>query len=226
MEDDDQEVGGPSGAEEAFGALREEVANLKRVVEALPGGWRANRPPDTTPTLIEMTQALKKLGEHLQTIEQHPALRMTPQQHTQAIANAGQGLMHPSVRALDQAAADSRQARQDLAGVIGTARRQDQQLKWLVWTGAIALAFGLLSSPVFARLLPFGLDGQVAAFIMRGDRWHAGEALMQVDSPTDWAQFAAAVDLSKANKAALEACREAAAKAKKEQRCPIVVPAT
>ncbi len=108
MEDDDREVRGPSGAEEAFGALREEVANLKRVVEALPGVWRANRPPDTTPTLIEMAQALKEIGEHLQAIEQHPALRMTPQQHTQAIANAGQGLMQPSLRVLDQAAADSR----------------------------------------------------------------------------------------------------------------------
>jgi hypothetical protein len=134
--------------------------------------------------------------------------------------------MQTTLRALDSAAADSRQVRQELAGMIGTARRQDQQLKWLVWTGAIALVLGLLGSPVFARLLPFGLDGQVAAFIMRGDRWHAGEALMQVDSPADWAQFAAAVDLSKANKTALEACRDAAAKAKKEQRCPIVVPAT
>lgn len=222
MEDDDQEVG-PDGAEEAFGALREEVANLKRVVEALPGVWRANRRPDTTPTLIEMAQALKEIGEHLQTIEQHPALRMTPQQHAQAVVNAGQGLMHTTLRALDGAAADSRQVRQELAGVISTARKQDQQLKWLVWTGAIALAFGILSAPVFARLLPFGLDGQVAAFIMRADRWHAGEALMQVDSPADWAQFAAAIDFSKANKAALEACREAAAKAKKEQHCAVVV---
>lgn len=108
--------------------------------------------------------------------------------------------------------------------MIGTARRQDQQLKWLVWTGAIALSFGLLSAPVFARRLPFGLDGQVAAFIMRCDRWHAGEALMQVDSPADWAQFAAAVDLSKTNKATLEACRDAAAKTKKEQRCTVMLP--
>ena len=109
--------------------------------------------------------------------------------------------------------------------MIGTARRQDQQLKWVVWTGAIALAFGLLGAPVVARLLPFGLDGHVAAFIMRGDRWHAGQVLMQADSSTDWAQFAAAVDLSKANKAALEACRETAAKTKKEQHCSVIAPA-
>ena len=46
---------------------------------------------------------------------------------------------------------------------------------------------------------------------------------MQGDSLAAWAQFAAAVDLSKANKAALEACREAATKAKKEQHCTVVV---
>ena len=88
------------------------------------------------------------------------------------------------------------------------------------------MAFGLLSSPVLERLLPLGLDGKVAAFIMRGDRWHAGEVLMQEDSPADWAQFAAAVDLSKANKVTLEACRDAAAKTKKEQHCSVVVPAS
>ena len=150
---------------------------------------------------------------------------MTPQQHTQAIVNAGQGLLQPSMRALDQAAADSRQVRQEIAGLIGTARRQDQQIKWLVWTGTLALAFGLLSSPVFARLLPFGLDGQVAAFIMRGDRWHAGQALMEAESPKAWADLAAAAELLKPNVVALEACREAAAKTKKEQHCGIVVPA-
>jgi hypothetical protein len=222
MDDEDQSAG---GAEKAFEALRAEVGNLKKGVEALPGAWRANRPPDTTPTLIEMAQALKEITEHLQAIEQHPALKLTPQQHQNAMVNAGRGVMDTAVRALEIAATDSKQVRQELAGVIGTARRQDQQIKWLLWTGVIAWVFGLLVSPAFARLLPFGLDGQVAAFIMRADQWHAGEALMRADSPADWAQFAAAVDLSKANKAALEACRDAAAKTKKEQRCAVVVPA-
>jgi hypothetical protein len=97
----------------------------------------------------------------------------------------------------------------------------------LVWTATLALAFGLLSAPVFARLLPFGFDGHVAAFIMRGDRWHAGEALMQAQSPKAWTNLAAAAELFKPpNAATLEACREAAAKTKKEQHCTIVVPAT
>jgi chromosome segregation ATPase len=35
------------------------------------------------------------------------------------------------------------------------------------------------TSPLFARVLPFGWDGEVAAFIMRADRWGARSALMQ-----------------------------------------------
>ncbi len=225
MDNEDQEVGGPSGAEEAFEALREELANVKRVVEALPGIWRANRPPDTTPTLVKMAQALKEVRQHLSVIEEHPALRLTPQQHTQAIANAGRGVMDTAVRALESAAADSRQVRQELAGMIGTARRQDRQFKRVFGAGVAAFVIALLISPVLARLLPFGLDGEVAAFIMRADRWHAGQDLMQAESPADWAQFAAAVDLSKANKAVLEACRDAAVKTKKEQHCTVVVAA-
>ena len=30
-----------------------------------------------------------------------------------------------------------------------------------------------------AGFLPFGLDGRIAAFIMRADRWNAGEAILQ-----------------------------------------------
>lgn len=131
MDDEDSD-----GAEEAFGALRIEVKNLRRVVEALPQAWKANRPADITPTLIEMAQALKEIGEHLAVIEEHPALR-----------------------ALDQAAAESRQVRQELAGMIGAARRQDQQFKWVFGAAGAAFVVALLISPVLARLLPFGLDG-------------------------------------------------------------------
>ena len=36
------------------------------------------------------------------------------------------------------------------------------------------MLLGLLISPPFARLLPFGLDGRVAPFILHADRWNAG----------------------------------------------------
>jgi len=83
---------------------------------------------------------------------------------------------------------------------------------------------GLLFSPVLSSLLPFGLDGRIAASIMRSDRWNAGAALMQAGNPGAWGEMEAADALLTSNKAALKLCREAAVRSKKEQRCTVLVP--
>ena len=119
-------------------------------------------------------------------IEQHPAIRTTPAQYNQAIAAAGEGLMHKSVRELDSAKAAAVAERRELAAMIGTMRGKWKQWEWLGWTGIGAFFLGLLISPMFARVLPFGWDGHVAAFIMNADRWGAGTALMQAQNPEAW----------------------------------------
>ena len=65
----------------------------------------------------------------------------------------------------------------------------------------------------------------MAAAIMHADRWHAGQALMKSSDAGGWATLAAEMNLAEANHDALSACREAAERLKKEQRCTIVVPA-
>jgi hypothetical protein len=79
----------------------------------------------------------------------------------------------------------------------------------LAWTGAVALVLGLLASPVFARLLPFGLDGQVAAFIMQTDRWNAGAALMKAQSPDAWRDLESAAQLLTPHSERFIECRRA-----------------
>jgi Family of unknown function (DUF6118) len=95
----------------------------------------------------------------------------------------------------------------------------------LGWTGIVAFILGLLISPMFVRMLPFGLDGRVAAFILHATRWEAGGALMAAEDPKAWADLGQAVAVWKENQTVIEACREAAARTKKEQRCSVVVPA-
>jgi len=73
--------------------------------------------------------------------------------------------------------------------------------------------------------LPFGWDAAVAAAIMHADRWNAGQALMKSTNPAGWETLAAEMNLAEANHDAFTACREAAARTKKEQHCTIVVPA-
>ena len=78
--------------------------------------------------------------------------------------------------------------------------------------------------PLVAALAP---DGTYLAALAMGqiDRWQAGSALMREGSPEGWREFVAGANLARANSDALRACREVAAKAGKEQKCVIAVPA-
>ena len=223
MED---EVGhrGAADPAQAFEDLRAEVSELRLAVAALPGAWEDSRPPDYTPSLGTIVQGLTAVENQLAGIEQHPALRLTPEQHQQAVAQAGNMLMREAVQKLDRATQDAERERHRLAGLIGTVRKQDEQRHWLLWAASGALVIGLLVSPFVAGMLPFGGDSAVAALIMKADRWNAGVALMQAGSPYGWRGVAEASDLVRVNQEALAACRDAAAKAKKEQRCTITVP--
>jgi hypothetical protein len=224
MEDEADHHGAADPAQ-AFEDLRAEVSVLRRAIEALPGAWEESRPPDYTPSLGTIVQGLAAVENQLAGIEKHPALRLTPEQHQQAIAQAGNVLMREAAQKLDRAAQDAERERHQLAGLIGTVRKQDEQRNWLLWAASGALVVGLLVSPFLAGVLPFGGDSAVAAVIMRADRWNAGIALMQVGSPDGWRGVAEASDLVRVNQEALATCREAAARVKKEQRCTITVPA-
>jgi hypothetical protein len=224
MEDEADHHGAADPAQ-AFEDLRAEVSALRRALEALPGAWEESRPPDYTPSLGTITKGLAAVDSRLAGIEKHPALRLTPEQHQQAVAQAGNVLMREAAQKLDRAAQDAERERHQLAGLVGTVRKQDRQVRALCWTGGIALAVGLLVSPFVAGVLPFGGDSAVAAVIMNADRWNAGIALMQAGSPDGWRGLADASDLVRVNQEALAACRDATVKAKKEQRCTITVPA-
>jgi hypothetical protein len=223
MEDEADHHGAADPAQ-AFEDLRAEVSVLRRAIEALPGAWEESRPPDYTPSLGTIAQGMATVESRLAGIEKHPALRLTPEQHQQAVAQAGNVLMREAVQKLDRAAQDAERERHQLAGLIGTVRKQDEQRNWLLYAASGALVVGLLVSPFVAGVLPFGGDSAVAAVIMNANRWNAGIALMQAGSPDGWRGLADASNLVRVNQEALAACREAAEKAKKEQRCTITVP--
>jgi len=198
--DDEADV---SGAERAFAALRAEVAALRRAVEGQVA-------PDYALTLGAIVKELQAVGARLDAINEHPALTLMPERYRQGIAQAGSGLMREAVQKFDQATRDAERERQQLAGLISAARRQDEQRNWLIYTGLAAFVAALLLSPFLYAALPFGLNGRVAALVMNTDRWNAAVG---------------AWNLVRANQKEIAACSEAAAKAKKDQRCRITVPA-
>ncbi|TBW32132.1 hypothetical protein EYW49_22610 [Siculibacillus lacustris] len=74
-------------------------------------------------------------------------------------------------------------------------------------------------------LLPGLLDVEIAAKVMNADAWNAGGALMRSASPLGWRNLVEGGNLLQGNQAEIAACRDAAARTKKDQRCTITVPA-
>jgi Family of unknown function (DUF6118) len=223
MADTDESQSGD--AAQAFEHLTQEVAVLHHTVEELVDAIQLKEPTDYSLTLGEIAQDLGSIRERLDQIERHPALRIAPANYPAAMIGAGNTLLREATAKIDQAMRETERTTQALASIVGAAHTQEVHVKWIKFTAAAALIVGLLVSPVLARLLPFGLDGRVAASIMNADRWNAGAALMQAQSPQAWRTLMDAGKLFSDNSAALGACWDVAAKMKKEQHCIVVVPA-
>jgi Family of unknown function (DUF6118) len=154
---------------------------------------------------------------------QSPALRLTPEQQGQAIANAGTVLVREAAQRLDRAAQEAERERSRLSGMVGQAWAQDRQFRLLFWTGGAALAVGLVLSPMIAGFLPLGLNTRIAALVMRQDRWSAGADLMRAANPQGWAQIVADTALVRENQEAINACRTTLARTSKTQHCAVTL---
>ncbi|MDE2182623.1 MAG: hypothetical protein KGJ78_06330 [Alphaproteobacteria bacterium] len=210
---------------QAFDDLRAEVSVLRKAVEALPRAIRDNRPPDYAQDLAVIGKGLDEIGAQIEALRKYPALCMTPEQQGQSIANAGSALIREVAQKFDRAAQESDRERYNLAQMVGTLRGQQDQRVWLLMVGAVAFVIGFAAFPFVSRALPFGMNANIAAVIMKTDQWDAGIALMKSDNPAGWAQLAAEANLVSANRDKIVACQNAAAKAKKEERCIITVQA-
>jgi hypothetical protein len=224
------EAGDPA---QAFEDLRAEVADIRRAVEALPNVLAANQPPaphDYRADIGKVALGLGAVVGRLNEIEKHPALRLTPEAYSQAIARAGTSVMSDAGQQLATAAQKINRTGDQLAGLIGTMRGRDEQRSWLIYTGLgafiVALFGGLIGSPYLASVfLPVGMESNVAAIVMNNDRWDAGVTLMQTADPQRWNGAVNAWQLVHANQDEINACAKAAEVTGKDQRCTIIMKA-
>lgn len=204
-------------AAEAFEALRAEVAQLRAVLEDLP-----TTAPDYSPTLAAIAQSLAAM-------EAHPALRLTPdalasqvRQASEAAQQQGRRELANAVQRVDAAGADLER----LAERQRTGREQVRQVAIMTAVGAVAgvIVWVCFSGPI-ARALPasWSVPERMAAATLRLDRWGAGARLMASASQQGWARLAAASDLERENRTALDDCRKAAGRTGKAQRCSVTV---
>ncbi|MGH7007566.1 MAG: DUF6118 family protein [Stellaceae bacterium] len=222
---DDKIEAQPNDPAKAFTDLCAEVTVLRKAVEALPRAIRDNRPPDYWQDLGVLGKGLDEIAGQLETIQKSPALRMTPEQQGQSIASAGTAMLREAAQTFERAAQEADRERYNLSQMIGTvASKERLRMLWLIFLPLVFLV-GFMAFPFLMRAMPLGFKNEVAAAIMSASEWDAGTALMKAGNPDGWAQLTADADLVVANRDRITDCQKDATKAKKEQRCSIIVQA-
>lgn len=211
-------------AEQAFSALASEVATLRAAVESLPQMIDTLRAPNYSADLGKIAKQLARVDEDLKVLRSFPYLSMTPQQHGEAIAQAGKGLIADAAKEFEKGARTTHFEGEKLKSFLGHAREVHEQRTWLIRAAAGGLAVGLILFPLVATILPFGLNERIAAGIVGKDRWGAGQVLMEAGNPQGFAEIVQGNQLVTLNEGKIKGCRDAARKAKKEQACSITVP--
>lgn len=215
MAEDHEAMDGDPAA--AFDALRAEVAQLRAALEGLP-----TTAPDYSPTLAD-------IAESLEAMEEHPALRLTPESFTAQVREASESVRRLAQRELSDTLQQVRRAADDMKGIVEGHRTRQVQNYWLAVMAGAGAVFGVVvwvgfSGPV-ARALPTGwsVPEKMAAATLNLDRWDAGARLMQSDNPQGWAQVAVGAKLERENRTALTDCRKAAVRTAKVQRCAVQI---
>jgi hypothetical protein len=182
------------GAEQAFVALREEVAALRRRVELV---YRQGQEPkglvaagtDYSPTLGAIAKELKAAAARLDAIERAPALAITPAQQAGELRRELNYIGQDARSGLAHSQAELDGTVRELRGMIGSARARHDQQQWLWTAGVCGAMAGALLWFLLTAMLPWG-GGTWLAGLAFGGRWNAGEAMMQDASPAQWERMA------------------------------------
>ena len=185
------------GAEQAFEALRAEVTSMRQQLELLyrqgeqAHDGSAALTPDYTLTLGKMEKTLGVIAMRLAAVEQQPALQMTGAELRREMAAATQAATNMMDRAAGEPLREIRVATAKMEALVGKARNQVEQRKWL-WTAAIGgVMGGALLWVLLAAVLPWGVGDRMAALpITGGDRWAAGETLLTRSNSSAWERMA------------------------------------
>jgi len=182
------------GAEQAFEALREEVAALRRGMELVyrqvqQAGQQqpAAAGPDYTLTLGRMEKALGVVAGRLETVERQPALQVTGaslgMELTSAARQAARTLTDSSLGQMSEL----RNATATLGDLVGRIHDQREQRRWMWATGGVGVLGGVLLWFFLVALLPWGAGDWLASLpINGGEAWGAGQALLDRNSPESW----------------------------------------
>lgn len=209
--------------------VRDETGRLREgVAAALEHAEAVGTPVDYSADLGRLVQELATVSQRLGAIEGLPVLRQDAAQTARLLQSSGEALVRASARELDAQAEAFLRVTQGLMGRMRSLRERREQDLLLLGVGAgggvAGLVLGVVLILSLPALLPFGAAERVAASVLGQEPWEAGIRLMQYENPAGVSRLGVAQRLMQANAKVVEACREAATKAGKDQPCTITVP--
>jgi len=223
MDEDDHER---DAAAEAFEGVRGELALLRRAIEGIAARDDRPEPPDYSETLGQITKLATA------TYQRAEILRKAAEEETVArqVATRITGAVAEDRQAVKTAAGELRDATRALQSVTVSARRGDEQNRWLAWTAIGGIIVGMIAWAVFAGIVARAVPAswqwpeKMAARTLAMPMWEGGQRMMRTAAPGAFANVAAADRIVIANRKALEACAKRANKVREPIRCTISVP--
>jgi len=222
MDEDDHER---DAAAEAFEGVRGELALLRRAIEGIAARDDRPEPPDYGETLGQITKlanaTLQRAEFMRKAIEEEAVARQ--------VANRIAGAVAEDRQAVKTAAGELRDATRALQGITASARRAEDQKRWVMLAAIGGIVVGMIvwavCAGIVARSVPAGWQWpeRMAARTLDMPMWEGGQRMMRTAAPEAFANIAAADRIVTANRETIEGCSKAAARKHETVRCTIRV---
>ena len=206
------------------------LALLRRAVERM-AVERAELPeqPDYSETLADMVQKIDVTLQHTDALVTAARDGSSPRHVVDRIIAAGVRARAEDRQTIATAAAELKDATRVLQGVTASARRGDEQNRWLMWTAIGGVVIGMILWAVFAGVVARAVPAswqwpeKMAARMLAMPMWEGGQRMMQAASPSAFAALATGDRIVAANREALEACRKRANRERETVRCTVSI---
>lgn len=220
----------PETAQEAFARVEGELALLRRAVERM-AVERTEVPEqhDYSETLAGMVQKIDATLQRADALVKAAKDGASLRHVVDRIVAVGADARAEDRRTISTAAAELKDATRALQSVTASARRGNEQNRWVMWTAIGGIVAGMVLWAAFAGFVARGVPAswqwpeKMATRTLDLPMWEAGRHLLIMDSPESWNALADGWNIVQGNRKAIEGCRKTAAKAKEAVRCTVSI---
>ena len=131
-------------ATQAFEALRQEIALLRRAVTGLAADQSSIEMPDYSETLGVISRMVSSIGKRLVALSEMPAFGYTPQDWSHKIEIASEEARRKDRETIVLSGETLRKTTEDLTRSLVSAREAARQQRLLLWTGVVGVLAGML----------------------------------------------------------------------------------